>query len=777
VKNNHKFIALVASVILLVAIMALASLQIFRQVESIAQARKNSVEFLTRTDALLGDIVDAESAQRAFIVTADEVFLKPYLGARDHIRGNLQHLLPLASAPDIRKMLTTLVPLVDAKLAHMAQTTETRRTRLASVALTELGFGEGKRLMDAIRGEMRSVIQKEKELLAQHDVELQSNMRHLYALIVAASLFTLLLALFFAYLIYRESQQQAKNIVHTETQRLLGVQEDINKQLLSTNLNLHISEERLAVTLDSIDDAVIATDAEGRVTLLNPLAERLTGWKRTESIGRPVEDIFHIINAETRQRHPIPVRETLAHGTTLGLANHTIVIARDDCSECDIADSCAPIRSRDGRVVGAVLVFRDVTERKRLDNALHKKNAELERARAIADKANLAKSDFLSSMSHELRTPLSAILGFAQLIDSGAPGPTPGQKRSLDQILKAGWYLLDLINEILDLALIESGKLSLSMEPVSLTSVMLECAAMIEPQAQKREISVTFPRFDAPCFVKADRTRLKQVLINLLTNAIKYNATGGTVIVDCIETRAQRLRISVKDAGAGLTPQQLAQLFQPFNRLGQEANAEEGTGIGLVMAKRLVELMGGVIGVESTVGQGSLFWIELNLTITPQVTASITHLIAALAPQEQEDAPLRTLLYVEDNAANLMLVEDIVDRRPDIKLLSASDGQSGIRMALATLPDVILMDINLPGMSGTQAMHILANDAATAHIPVVALSANAMPLDIENGLEAGFFRYLTKPIKVDEFNSTLDVALAFAKDHENTVAKFGPRQQ
>jgi CheY-like chemotaxis protein len=181
--------------------------------------------------------------------------------------------------------------------------------------------------------------------------------------------------------------------------------------------------------------------------------------------------------------------------------------------------------------------------------------------------------------------------------------------------------------------------------------------------------------------------------------------------------------------------------------------------------------------VESTVGQGSLFWIELNLTITPQVTASITHLIAALAPQEQEDAPLRTLLYVEDNAANLMLVEDIVDRRPDIKLLSASDGQSGIRMALATLPDVILMDINLPGMSGTQAMHILANDAATAHIPVVALSANAMPLDIENGLEAGFFRYLTKPIKVDEFNSTLDVALAFAKDHENTVAKFGPRQQ
>jgi CheY-like chemotaxis protein len=181
--------------------------------------------------------------------------------------------------------------------------------------------------------------------------------------------------------------------------------------------------------------------------------------------------------------------------------------------------------------------------------------------------------------------------------------------------------------------------------------------------------------------------------------------------------------------------------------------------------------------VESTVGEGCLFWIELNLSAAPQVAAGSTQPIAALVPHSQEDAPLRTLLYVEDNPANLMLVENIIERRPDIKLLSALDGRSGVRMALAALPDVILMDINLPGMNGTQAMQVLARDAATAHIPVVALSANAMPRDIENGLEAGFFRYLTKPIKVDEFNRTLDVALAFAKNHENTVAKFGPRQQ
>ena len=190
---------------------------------------------------------------------------------------------------------------------------------------------------------------------------------------------------------------------------------------------------------------------------------------------------------------------------------------------------------------------------------------------AVAEKANLAKSDFLSSMSHELRTPLSAILGFAQLMESGSPPPTLSQKRSIDQILKAGWYLLELINEILDLALIESGKLSLSLEPISLTEVMRECQAMIEPQAQKRGISMTFPQFEIPYFVKADRTRVKQVLINLLSNAIKYNKVGGTVVVDCIASTPGRIRICVKDTGEGLTPEKLTQLFQPFNRLGQEA--------------------------------------------------------------------------------------------------------------------------------------------------------------------------------------------------------------
>jgi signal transduction histidine kinase/AmiR/NasT family two-component response regulator len=398
----------------------------------------------------------------------------------------------------------------------------------------------------------------------------------------------------------------------------------------------------------------------------------------------------------------------------------------------------------------------EITERKRVESELNK-------AMAIAEKANHAKSDFLSSMSHELRTPLNAILGFAQLMESGSPPPTISQKGRIDQIVKAGWYLLELINEILDLALIESGKLPLSLESISLAEVMHECQAMIEPQAQKRGISVAFPQFEIPYYVKADRTRAKQVLINLLSNAIKYNRVSGTVDVDCTASTPGRIRICVKDTGEGLTSDKLAQLFQPFNRLGQEANAEEGTGIGLVVCKRLIELMGGVIGVESTVGKGSVFWIELNLTAEPQPAAGATEPTAVAQAQIQAGAQLRTLLYVEDNPANLMLVEDLIARRPDINLLTARDGNHGIEIARASRPDVILMDINLPGISGIKALRILAEDRATAHIPVIALSANAIPRDIEKGLEAGFFRYLTKPIKVYEFMETLDVALKFAK--------------
>jgi CheY-like chemotaxis protein len=288
---------------------------------------------------------------------------------------------------------------------------------------------------------------------------------------------------------------------------------------------------------------------------------------------------------------------------------------------------------------------------------------------------------------------------------------------------------------------------------------------MIETQAQSRGIHVAFHRLTTPYYVLADRIRVKQVLINLLSNAIKYNRKGGTVDVDCVSHDSNVVHISVSDTGVGLSPEQMGQLFQPFNRLGQTATMEEGTGIGLVVSKRLVEMMHGHIGAESTLGKGSIFWVELGRTAMPEVTNDDAHLVTLSLPGALASRQVHTLLYVEDNPANLMLVEDLVSRRPDIRLLSARDGIQGVEIAHSALPDVILMDINLPGISGLMALDMLAHDPATAHIPVIALSANAIPRDIAKGLEAGFYRYLTKPIKVNEFMETLDVALKFARTH------------
>ena len=407
------------------------------------------------------------------------------------------------------------------------------------------------------------------------------------------------------------------------------------------------------------------------------------------------------------------------------------------------------------------LLFTNITDRKRIET-------EFIAALQAAESANLAKSNFLSSMSHELRSPLNSVLGFAQLIQSGTPPPTPLQQESVDHILKAGWYLLELIDEILDLALIESGHLSLTPEPVSLAEVLRDCYSMVDLQARALGIQLSFPTLASDCLVRADRTRVRQVFINLLSNAIKYNRPGGTVRVSCAARPLGRLRISFEDSGKGIAVDQLGRLFQPFERLGQEAGLIEGTGIGLVVSKRLVELMGGQIGAQSTVGLGSVFWVDLVATLAWPLALDESGasgalgelngsgLCEALSPPATR---LFTVLCIEDDPANQLLMRRMLARRTDLHLLLAANGSQGVELARASRPDVVLMDINMPGMSGLEAMKLLADDAATAHIPVIAVSANAMPRDVEKGVQAGFFRYLTKPLKIDRFMEALDAAL------------------
>jgi signal transduction histidine kinase/ActR/RegA family two-component response regulator len=396
-------------------------------------------------------------------------------------------------------------------------------------------------------------------------------------------------------------------------------------------------------------------------------------------------------------------------------------------------------------------------------------NADLELAIEEARDANRAKSAFLSSMSHELRTPLNAILGFAQILASNAMPTTLEQKTEFaGHILKSGRHLLTLINEILDLAKVEAGAVAVSMEPVGLAEVLAECRTMIGPLAAARGIHLRFPE-SLPEVVQADRTRLKQVLLNLLSNAVKYNRDGGVVTLECAQAGAQRLRLSVRDTGMGLSSEQLAALFQPFNRLGQEAGAQEGTGIGLVVTRRLIELMGGAIGVTSSPGAGSTFWIELASAERLQPTAAPAQAAGGGDGVSLAAPGSHLILYIEDNPANLRLVQEIVAYRPDLRLLSAPDGPVGLSLARSHRPELILTDLNLPGMSGLEVLAELRRDPATAAIPVLALTANAMQRDIERGLAAGFARYLTKPIDIEQFNEAIDGALAQRASADKTA--------
>ena len=503
-------------------------------------------------------------------------------------------------------------------------------------------------------------------------------------------------------------------------------------------------------------DALITTDPSGIITDVNKQMEALTGCTRDELIGAPFKGYF-----TDPERAESSIKLVLSEKK---VTNYELTARARDGKETVVSYNATTFYDRDRRLQGVFAAARDVTEPKRLDQVLQEKNLELESARSVAEKANLAKSDFLSSMSHELRSPLNAILGFAQLMETAMPSPTDSQKESIAQILQAGWHLLKLINEILDLAVIESGKVSLSPEAVSLPEVMSECQAMMEPQAQQRGIGMTFPDFDdnSSVFVRADRTRLKQIIINLLSNAIKYNKERGSVIVSCSLRGPDRIRISVADTGAGLPQEKIAQLFQPFNRLGQEAGGVAGTGIGLVVTKRLAELMEGVLGVESTVGEGSVFWCDLFSAAIPQLVTETDGGEPATNPPTRQGGPLRTLLYVEDNPANMRLIEQLIARFPNLRLMTAGNGTHGIRLARASRPDVILMDINLPDFNGFEVLKRLRADLTTERIPVIAISANAMPRDIEKGLQAGFFRYLTKPIIVNELMDTLNMALEFA---------------
>jgi len=495
--------------------------------------------------------------------------------------------------------------------------------------------------------------------------------------------------------------------------------------------------------IESNIDALMTTDPAGIITDVNKQMEALTGCTRDELIGAPFRNYF-----TDPDRAEAGIKLVLREKR---VTDYELTARAMDGKTTVVSYNATTFYDQGRTLQGVFAAARDVTKHKTNERALAV-------AKLEAERANRAKSDFLSRMSHDLRTPLNAILGFAQLLEMD--NLNMEQREGVRLILKGGAHLLGVINEILDIARIESGHMSLSPEPVSISDIVAHVFELVRPLAVQRCIA-----FDDDTVtvcgsrhVMADRQRLTQILLNLLSNAVKYNRDAGRVRLSCEDVPDGRLRIKVSDTGAGISPEKLELLFQPFERLGAEHSGIEGTGLGLVMSKGLAEAMGGALGVESEVDRGSTFWVELALA-DPAAETAASSVLAPSDASGQDSGVTGTVLYIEDNISNRRLMERLAARRPGVRLVGVTHGQAGLDVARTSQLDLILLDLHLPDMPGEEVLRRLREDPGTRAIPVAVLSADATPAQVRRLRAAGAMAYLTKPLDVREVLQLLDDTL------------------
>jgi len=522
-------------------------------------------------------------------------------------------------------------------------------------------------------------------------------------------------------------------------EKYISIRTDISRQKRITE-SLHISEERLRRSQEAARIGNWDWDIVSGELFWSELIGPLFGYD--DVVETTYDNFINAIHPEDRELVTNSVTACIEEGSVYDI-EHRIVRQNGDIRW--LSEKGDVIRGEDGSALHMIGVVQDITDRKNIET-------DLVAAKNTAENASRSKTEFLSRMSHELRTPLNAILGFGQLMESDPSDPlSKSHQTSVEQILTAGWHLLELINEVLDLAKIEAGKLSISMEPVDADEIIIECLKLTEQMAQQYQVNIDITPLQNNLYIHADRIRFKQVYLNLLTNAIKYNRTGGTVTLTHDILNNKHVLFNITDTGSGIPKEQLPHLFEPFNRLGAENTLIEGTGIGLVIAKRLTEMMHGHIDVKSEVDKGTTFSLNFELDHAIVDIEPSESLVQFQSLEQAVNTKVFRILYVEDNPANLKLVSNILQRIPDIVLITATNGQEGLVTANDLLPDLILLDINLPGLSGIEICTALNNNPATKNIPRIAVSANAMPADIDSAMMAGFNEYLTKPIDVSNF--------------------------
>ncbi len=719
-----KLLATFTSSALLVAALAATTWLAVKNERNQARRLQHTLEVLNSISQIKINLLMPSSIVRSYVISGVEDDLAELAKFRSSREVAMQKLSELtANNPVLTESLLQLREAVKVRMAigqHLIQLRKTQGFDAARAYLISEHVGEQQKALLRI---FLNIEDEESRLLSERHAELLRARTISIALGIIATV-SLFILLAMTYMLIR--RQMKTNLKNQQA--------------------LELSSTRVATILNTVGDGILTIDHHGIVETMNPAAEKLFGYAASEVVGKNVSMLM-----------PVPYQgEHDAHMTRyLATGEKHIIGTGREAQGLRKNGGIFPIElSVNEMMLGGERHFtgvvHDISSRKKAEQALID-------ARDEADRANQAKSEFLSNMSHELRTPLNAILGFSQLMEYDET-LSAEHKDNVHEILKAGAHLLVLINEVLDLAKVESGHVELSLEPVEICPLIEECLSLVNGLANKHGIRLSHKGLEGRS-VRADHIRLKQALLNLISNAIKYNREGGSVHIDVLNKGPDLLRILVTDTGPGISPERMTELFQPFNRLDAENSGIEGTGIGLTITRRIVEMMGGSVGVESKIDTGSTFWIELPLEaqedaepkrMTGAENSAITH----------NEGNKQLILYIEDNPANLKLVTQILGRYGHIYLLTAKTPELGLELALTHQPDLILLDINMPHLDGYQVMEIFRSDDNLFNIPVIALTAHAMDRDFQRGKAAGFADYLTKPLDISAFLKAIERCLA-----------------
>jgi signal transduction histidine kinase/ActR/RegA family two-component response regulator len=692
----------------LVALLLIA-LSAYRGTNTLIDSSERTLQsrkVLHQLNHLLYQLHFAETASRGYLIAGDTYYVKEYQANRRESHETLDRLIRLTSGdPTLPRRLEAFVATLTAVFTSLERTHDVRDAQGLDVAAELFAGRDGMEAMNAARSAIHEMVATEQDRLIGREATSQGAARRTQIVIGLSSIAALVLLGSMTVVLTRSISGPLRQM-SDGTRRIAAGDLTVDVPLVGRKDEIGALAQSFAAMVQSLRGTaeVAGKIAQGDLTVhVQPRSDQ-------DVVGHALARMVSDLAALDTQRREL-YAQVQAHAHTL-------------------------------------------------EEQVAERTEQFQTAKEEAERANQAKSEFLSRMSHELRTPMNSILGFAQLLDMDA-SLTDSQRNRVSRILRGGNYLLELINEVLDLARVETGRLSLSTEPVALHALVQETAETIRPLADDRHIILTGIADCPPREVIADRTRLRQVLLNLLSNAVKYNRESGSVSITWEDVSESRLRLRVADTGQGIPEDRLDELFEPFSRLGAETTEVEGTGVGLALVKGFMDAMGGTVGLETTSAEGSCFYLELPLTPRRTAAASVDDVgaIADAATASDHKAGKYMVLYVEDNPANLQLVGEILAERPDITLMSAPHARLGLELAHAHKPDLILLDIHLPGMDGYEALKTLQSWEATAHIPVLALTADAMPREVARGLAAGFARYLTKPIDVPAFVEAIDAHL------------------